>query len=250
MAIINNVNEVLHRIRVKLYPNYLPKVEGAYIARTDTEASLSIEEVCAALKNRGGFTGNYDDLVEHVHQFFDEAAYQICDGFAVSTGYFSVHPNVGGTFESVNDSHDSSKHPITFRFHVLSALRALAAHIAVDVTGLADIQAYIDNFIDVATESIKETITPGGQFIIEGHKIKIAGDDADNGIYFVSATDASARVKVSGHFAENISSRIIGIIPALNAGQWKVEIRTQFSNSSTTLKNPRVIESRFPLTVE
>jgi hypothetical protein len=27
MAIINNVNEVLHRIRVKLYFNYLPHVE-------------------------------------------------------------------------------------------------------------------------------------------------------------------------------------------------------------------------------
>jgi hypothetical protein len=63
MAIINNVNEVLHRIRVKLYPNSLPHVEGAYIARTDNEVSLTVEEVCAALKNRGGFTGNYEDLL-------------------------------------------------------------------------------------------------------------------------------------------------------------------------------------------
>jgi len=38
MAIINDVNEVLHRIRVKLYPNYLPNVEGQYIARTNSEA--------------------------------------------------------------------------------------------------------------------------------------------------------------------------------------------------------------------
>jgi hypothetical protein len=94
IAIINDVNEVLHRIREKLYPNYLPTLEGAYIARTDNEAFLSIEEVCAALKNRGGFTGSYDDLVEHVRQFFDEAAYQLCDGFTVNAGYFSVHPNV------------------------------------------------------------------------------------------------------------------------------------------------------------
>jgi hypothetical protein len=62
MAIINDVNEVLHRIRVKLYP----KGEGSLIARTDNEALLSIEDVCAALKNRGGFTGSYDDLVELV----------------------------------------------------------------------------------------------------------------------------------------------------------------------------------------
>jgi hypothetical protein len=84
MALSSAVTEVLHRIRVKLYPNYLPQVEGAYIARTDNEASLTIEQVCAALKNRGGFTGNYDDLVEHVKQFLDEVVYQICDGFAVN----------------------------------------------------------------------------------------------------------------------------------------------------------------------
>ena len=63
MAIIDDVTEVLHRIRAKLYPNYLSTVEGAYIARTDDEAALSIEDVCAALKNRGGFTGEYEDAV-------------------------------------------------------------------------------------------------------------------------------------------------------------------------------------------
>jgi hypothetical protein len=98
MAIINNVNEVLRRIRVKLYSNNLSNVGGAYIARTANEASLTIEEVCAAMKNRGGFTSNYNDLVEYVRQFLDEMAYQLCDGFAVNADYFSVHPNIGGTF--------------------------------------------------------------------------------------------------------------------------------------------------------
>ncbi|MDR2738665.1 MAG: hypothetical protein LBB68_02395, partial [Treponema sp.] len=160
MAVINSVTEVLHRIRVKLYPNYLPNTEGAYIARTDNEASLSVEDVCAALKNRGGFTGNYDDLVEHVKQFFDEAAYQLCDGFAVNTGYFSVHPNVGGTFDKVFEGHDTEKHPVTFRFRTRAPLRALAEHIAVEVEGLADVAGYIDEFTDIATESVNETATP------------------------------------------------------------------------------------------
>ncbi|MDR0720394.1 MAG: hypothetical protein LBF78_12225 [Treponema sp.] len=61
MAIIANVDEAPRRIRVKLYPNYLPGAEGVYIARADNEASLSIKQACAALKTRGGFTGNYDE---------------------------------------------------------------------------------------------------------------------------------------------------------------------------------------------
>ncbi|MDR2053638.1 MAG: DUF4469 domain-containing protein [Treponema sp.] len=248
MAIINSVNEVLHRIRVKLYPNYLSHIEGAYIARTDNEASLSIGEVCAALKNRGGFTGNYDDLVEHVRQFFDEAAYQLCDGFAVNTGYFSIHPNVGGTFDKVIEGHDTEKHPVTFRFRTLSALRALAEHIVVEVEGLADVQGYIDEFIDVTAESVNETLTPGGQFSIAGHKIKIVGNDPEVGVYFVPEADPAGRVKVGGRLAENSPAKLIGIIPALGAGKWKVEIKTQYSGSAKDLKAPRIITGAFTLT--
>ncbi|MDR0722196.1 MAG: hypothetical protein LBF75_05295 [Treponema sp.] len=55
MAIVNNIDEVLHRIRVQLYHNHLPHVEGLYIARTNNEATLTIEEFCRALKNRSSF---------------------------------------------------------------------------------------------------------------------------------------------------------------------------------------------------
>jgi hypothetical protein len=248
MAIINSVNEVLHRIRVKLYPNYLTRIEGAYIARTDNEASLSIEAVCAALKNRGGFTGSYDDLVEHVKQFFDEAAYQLCDGFAVNTGYFSVHPNVGGTFDKINEGHNAQKHPVTFRFRTRAPLRALAEQIVVEVEGLADVQGYIDEFTDVTTESVNDTLTPGGMFGISGHKIKITGEDPEVGLYFVPEADPAGRVKVSGRLAENAPSKLIGVIPPLGAGAWKIEIKTQYSGSTKDLKSPRSIISAFTLT--
>ncbi|MDR1073426.1 MAG: DUF4469 domain-containing protein [Treponema sp.] len=241
MAIVNNVNEVLHRIRVKLYPNYLPKVEGAYIARTNNEATLSVEDVCAALKNRGGFTGNYDDLVECVRQFFNETAYQLCDGFAVNAGYFSVHPNVGGTFDKVTEGRDAGKHPVTFRFRTRAPLRALAERVVVDIEGLADSSGYIDEFIDIATESVNEILTPGGQFSVSGHKIKVAGDNPEVGVYFASAADPSQRVKVSGHLAENAASKLIGVIPALSAGAYTLEVVTQYTHGGSSLKEPRVI---------
>jgi hypothetical protein len=128
MAIINAVHEVLHRIRVTLYPDYLTAIEGAYIVRTDNEASLTSKDVRAELKNRGGFTGNYDDLTAHVKQFLD--------GFAVNLKYFLMYPNVGGTFDKIIEGHDTEKHPVTFHFRVLTALRILAVHIVVEVEGL------------------------------------------------------------------------------------------------------------------
>ena len=245
MAIINNVTEVLHRIRVKLYPNYLPNVEGAYIARTDSEASLNIEQVCAALKNRGGFGGDYEDLVEAVKQFFDEAAYQLCDGFAVNVGYYSVHPNVGGTFNTVTEAHDHKKHPITFRFRANNKLRKLVEHIGVDIEGIADSSGWIDEFIDADENSINTLYVPGNQFILHGHKIKVAGDAPGVGVFFVPVSDPSKAVKVK-RIAENTSTKIIGITPKTEELHNRIEVRTQFSGSgSAFLKTVRTIASGF-----
>jgi hypothetical protein len=250
MAIINDAAEVLHKIKVKLYPNYLASITGAYIARTVNEATLSIEEVCAALKNRGGYTGNYDDLVEHVHQFLDEAAYQLCDGFAVNLRYYSIHPNVGGTFDKVTESHDAKKHPVTFHFRSRAVLRALAKHIMVEVEGLADVQGYIDEFIDITTEAVNETLTLGGMFSVTGHKIKIAGDKPTVGIYFVSVADTEQRVRVEGRLAENAASKLIGVIPAsLETGTYTLEVVTQYAHGGALLKEPRTIILSAPLTV-
>ena len=247
MAIINNVTEVLHRLRVKLYPNYLPNAEGAYIARTDSEASLTIEQVSAALKNRGGYGGDYEDLVEAVKQFFDEAAYQLCDGYAVNTGYFSIHPNVGGTFNSTSDTRELKKHPITFRFRTLSKLRRLIEHIAVDIEGLADTGGYIDEFIDAEEESINSHYLPGNQFIIHGHKIKAIGDDPSVGVYFVPVNDPSKTMKAT-RIAENTSTKIIGVAPGTGSSPVRIEVRTQFEGSTSKfLKNVRTITSGFVL---
>ncbi len=55
MSDIYQVKEKMHKMRAKLYPSYLPGTEGKYIARTANEASVSIEDICASMKNRGGF---------------------------------------------------------------------------------------------------------------------------------------------------------------------------------------------------
>ena len=235
----------MHRIRCKLYPNYLPGVEGAYIARTSNEATLSIAQICTALKSRGGFNGSYEDLLKSVKQFFDEAAYQLCDGFAINTGYFTIRPNIGGTFNSANESHDRNRHPVSFRFRINAPLKELVKQIDVEVAGLADGSGYIDEFRDIDEDSINGLFVPGNQFSIAGHKIKIAGDDPEVGLYFVPVDDPAKAVKVK-RIAENTASKIIGIAPATEHLYNRIEIRTQFTGSSITLlKKPRVITGDF-----
>jgi len=242
-----DIEEVLHHIRVKLYKNYLRNVKGKYIARTDNEASLSIEEVCAALVNRGGFKGNYNDLVEYVKQYIDEVAYQLCDGYAVNNGYFSIHPNIGGSFNSAAELFDRKKHPISFRFRTLSKLRRLMQFISVEIEGVADIGGYIGEFYDYEEDSVNTLYAPGNMFAINGHKLKIAGDDPGVGVFFVPVDDPSKAVKAT-RIAENMPAKITGAAPHTGFRLNRIEIRTQYTGAiNTPLKNPRVITSGFTL---
>jgi hypothetical protein len=249
MAGLNTVAEVLHRIRVKLYPNYLPKVEGEYIARTDSESMLSVEQVCAALKNRGGFTGSYDDLVEHVRLFLNEVAYQLCDGYAVNAIYFSMHPKVRGTFNSRHERVSEETHPVAFAFRVRGPLRDIAQYIVVEVEGIADTNGYIEELTDTATGAVNETITVGENVVVVGHKLKVDGAPRKTGLYFVCpgvGGDPDIAIKVA-HLAVNDPSRLVGIVPELPPDrEWYIEVRTDYSGSpNKPLKETRFIRSDF-----
>ena len=247
MAIIDKAAKILNRIQVKLYPNYLPEAGGAFLARSDNQTPLNIEQICAAIKTREDFSGNYEDLLKNVQQFFDEAAYQLCNGFSINTGYFSIHPKLDCAFNKTAEAHNFRKHPINFRFCVRPRLRRLAEQIVIDIEGLAGNSGYIDEFIDLHEDSINSIYVPGDVFTIYGHKIKVAGTDPGCGLFFVPVEDPSKAVKVT-LIAENTPSRISGIAPKTEFQHNRIEIRSQYTSASGSfLYSPRVISSSFIL---
>jgi hypothetical protein len=247
MATVYNVNERLNKMRAKLYPSYLPGTENTYIARTSNEAAVTLEDICAAMKNRGGYDGSYEDALQTVKHFLMEMAYQLCDGFSVNMKYFSIHPNIGGTFQSEREGYDPKKHPVAFRFQSLKALRKLQDDIAVIIEGYADTQGYIAEFTDTDIDATNSVFVPGNQFVLHGSKIKVAGDDPACGVYLVPVEDRTKAVKIT-RIAENSSGKIIGIVPeSTGYSQNRIEIRTQFSGGSFSLKTPRSITSGFVL---
>jgi hypothetical protein len=249
MSIIYNPKELPHKIWVKLHPNNLPSAKGTWFARVSNESVLSIEDVARALKNRGGFTGNYHDLVKHVQQFFDEMVYQASDGFTVDTGYFTIHPNVGGVFKSPHEDPSPKNHPVSFSFHARPRLRRLARQIVVKVESGLRPSGSIMRFLDIETGTANGKVTPGHLFSISGHRIKIKGNHPDCGIYFVSVTDPSRIIRAPGPFPQNTSSKISGRIPNLPAGEYFIEIRTQYTIGGIDLKEPRTSTSPFTITV-
>jgi hypothetical protein len=212
------------------------------------ERTVTIEEICANLRERGGFQGNVEEAIHNIRQFLEECAFLMCDGWSINLIYYIISIHIGGTWDSPDEVHDRKKHPVSFTFRTLKALRDMAHFITVEVDGIEDTPAYIDTVEDASTGAINETITPTSEIIINGHKIKIEGTDSSCGLYLV--TESGTEYKITRRFAVNAAAKIITIAPDIPVGEKvKVRIVTQYTNSNVLLKEPRVVESANALTI-
>jgi hypothetical protein len=235
-------------MRVWLYPCNLEGHKGEFFARTENEKTLTLEQICVAAKERGGFTGSIEDLKEHIAIFLREAVHQMRDGFAVNFGgLFVVYFHVGGFFENGRAQADKEQNPVTVHFRPLSDLRKSAGTIEVVCLGVADTQGYIAEIADVTSKTVNEVVTKGGIFILSGDKIEVFGPSNRVGVCFVAPGSPDIAVPVTANLAVNEPSKIIGTVPELLPDRdWYIEVRTNFSgNTGHPLKETRLIRSSF-----
>lgn len=165
---------------------------------------------------------------------------QIADGASVSfgLGYFSL--SVNGVFYGDDAKWDSSKHSLSVRVTPSADLRAAVSNASVGVRGMAEIGTVINSLTDVSSDELNSKLTPGGGANIVGSKIKIMGDNPENGISFVNQATKEVIKVPANSILVNDPSKLSFVIPAtLPVGDYKVCVTTQFSSPSTILKEPR-----------
>jgi hypothetical protein len=236
-----------HTIKAQLYDNLLTENPDDFAARVLSEKSLGIADVCKTAVSRGGADITAKAMEHAVGLFFAEMTYRLKDGFSVNTGYFNVSPNIKGVFSSAAEKFDRAKHRVSFDFKQGGLIRKGLENIEVQITGLAKGATLVARVYDVASGTENEMITAGGQFIIEGARIKIIGEHPDCGLYFVSPQDSRAVKLPAKQLAVNIPSKLVGMFRPdfeVSSGQeWKLLVKTQFSgNSSKPLKEPKTVE--------
>ena len=241
---------VLHKIKPYLYENLLTKDNpNDYIARTGRERSLNVKQICETAVNRGGADVSAAAMEHATTLFLKEMAYQLCDGFSVNTGYFTAGTQIRGVFDSPSETFSSDKHNILFQFNQGEKLRAEIPNIEVSILGIADSACSILQVTDVKSGSVNDLITPGRNLKISGNKIKVAGDNPNNGVFFVNSTTQERVVVESNDMVTNNPSELIIVIPDLASGTYTLEVLTQFSGTQM-LKEPRMASFDKILTVQ
>jgi hypothetical protein len=247
MSTIYEAKEEMHRLEAVLYPNHLVGGEGSYLAKNTKEKTIGVEAICAAMKNRGGYEGSADEAAKTVRHFFKEMMYQLCDGFSVNTGWFTVTVHVGGVFHSVKETFDPKKHKVTFKFHTLKAMRALGDLVQIIINGRVEDTAYISEFRDMESPDGGAYFEPGSVCEIAGRRIKIEGPEDETGLWIVGADDPNQRVKVT-RVVSNTASHVQFVMPSVGGPLNRLEIRTMFSGGGKPLADIRVITSPFIIT--
>ena len=240
--------EFTHSIKAYLYDNVLTDNPNDLIARVSSERSLSIKDICQSAVARGGADISAAAMEHAVNLWLKEMGYRLCDGFSANAQWFTVHPSIKGVFDSPSEKFSPEKHTVAFDFNQGSLLRKELATVDVQILGVADSSLFIAQVIDVKTGSVNDLLTPNRNLRISGSKIKIAGDDPDNGVYFANQSGALMKVDDSD-IVNNNPSELIIVIPALAAGEYQVKIITQYSSSNASLKEPRTVTFDRVLTV-
>ncbi|MCL1911735.1 MAG: DUF4469 domain-containing protein [Leptospirales bacterium] len=235
----------LHKIKAQLYDNVLTDDPNDFVARVISEKSLNTSDICESAVERGGADVSAPAMEHAVNLFLKEMAYRLCDGFSVNTGWFNAQANIKGVFNSPTEHYNNEKHNLSFAFHQGALLRKKLSEVEVSITGVAEPTLHIAQVTDVRTGSVNDQITPNLNLKIAGSRLKIAGEAAANGVYFLlQDKDNPTRTKVEANdMVVNNPSELIVVTPDLAPGVYKLEVVTQYSTGGSGkqfLKEPRI----------
>ena len=114
------------------------------------------------------------------------------DGYSVLTKTCQYTPRVLGPWIGSSAKFDPEKHKVTLDITLSSEMREALSHVGVEVLTVKDSGANIGLVIDTVTGLSNDTITPGDDIRIEGEKIRVSGEAAGVGVFFIAIPSLAA----------------------------------------------------------
>jgi hypothetical protein len=218
---------------------------NAYRAQPINVTSFSEADLINRVMDIGaGLTKS--DVVSVVEALKQVITRIVAEGGTLNTELFNSSFSIKGVFTLTQQV---DPHTVHLNLHPGSALRAAIQNISTRRIDNVSTGGLIHAVQDVKTGSLNDALTPDRDLRINGTKIKVTGEDAGIGVYFVNTADG-ARTKVDPtDIVTNNPSELMVVIPTLAAGTYNLQVVTQYSGAGRELVNPRVITLDKPLTV-
>lgn len=168
------------------------------------------------------------------------------EGGSINLPLFNTSFSISGVFEGPLDSFDPNRHKLNLNLTKGVLLRDAEKEVSFEKTNAVSPQPQVQEVKDSLSGKINEELTPNGVVEVRGYNIKIAGENAACGLWFVPETGEEVKAAL---LVENKPATVIAIIPALAAGRWQLKLVTQYSTGGVLLKTPKVFVYPKKLTV-
>lgn len=243
--VTNEKNNVI----VELYDLSISERKDDRFGRVVTIKSLNEDDLInIAVSERTDLNPN--SLRSSMQILKEIAKKQLVNGASVAFGLGYFNLGVNGIFIGDKAQWDSTQHSLSIRVTPTAELRETVKNATVETRGMAAIGTYINRIEDILSKTENSRLTPGGPVNIIGDKIRIIGDNPENGIKLINQTTQEVTSIPADVTSTNDPSKVSFVVPAnLAAGDYKLGISTQYASSSTLLNQPRTYLSEYILTV-
>ena len=222
-------------LKYALIENLLTDAPNDYMAQVQEVKSHNIDSITEKML-QGGSTITKTDTLAVLNAFFEVVSQITREGETVNTDLFKTRLSLSGVFDSAADTYDATQHSIRINALPGRLLTEPARQISpqkVEATGLLP---HILQVKDSVSGSVNENLTSGGVVEITGSRLKIAGEDTANGVWFVPETGDALKAAT---LVYNKPARLIVIAPVLAASSYTLEIKTQYGGGGTLLRTTR-----------
>lgn len=208
--------------------------------------TLRNEDIAKEIK-RTGSELKYATLLSVTSQSNEIILEALLNGDSVMTDLCQFIPRITGSFDNPDALFDPAVHKLTFDVILTKSVREALAKVKTINLGAKGETAVIGLVTDTLTGATNGTITANDDILIAGNNIKITGDEAVAGVFFIAQDGTTT--KVTRRLTRNDPSKLLARVPALANGNYTLRIVTQFSTNKQLLKEPRTIEYKKLLTV-
>jgi hypothetical protein len=169
----------------------------------------------------------------------------VMEGRCVQTGFCRLSPRIGGNWVGASMAFHRDLHRVSLDMVPTAEVRAALEGVDVEVLGVRDSDAFIGLVTDVSSGLTDGTLTPGGQIVVSGNRIKIVPEgDASLGVFLSDGVREYALPAL----AVNRPKVIIALLPVVPAGVYSLSVVTRYSRSHL-LNEPRRITYGTSITV-
>ena len=219
--------------------------EANYTARVLTERTINQDELIEKMLSKRNLVSK-TDIVAVLNSYYEEIIESIEEGDNINLPIVKIGYSISGVFETEEDSFNPDIHKLHVNLNSGKLINEVKEDIPLQKITAPITSTLINNCKDITSQTTNTTITSNGLFELNGVRLKVEGDKEEVGLYFVAENGTETKVQ---YLAQNGYKKVIGQVPTLATGTYKIRIKTQATyTAGTFLKEVRISDAPFIVT--